>query len=156
MCVEGFNGWQAPSLPFFTICLTPDDGLPVRSQYEARTGAGNLEAVAARLVNVQEKRLLDGMFVRARFHEYTLLEVRTDAGVSGLGSSYTSTDLVNAALGRLRDQVIGEVAIEPERIHFTWLSASEGAQFSVQVRQFVEQVKALKRRSPMAREGVLS
>jgi D-galactarolactone cycloisomerase len=50
-------------------------------------------------------------------NEYTLLEVCTDAGLSGIGSCYTSTDLVRAALGRLQDQYIGEVAIEPERVH---------------------------------------
>ncbi len=48
---------------------------------------------------------------------YTLIEVLTDAGITGIGSSYTSTDLVNAAIGRLYDLLIGEVAIEPERIH---------------------------------------
>jgi D-galactarolactone cycloisomerase len=48
---------------------------------------------------------------------YTLVKVETDAGVTGIGSSYTSTDLVNASLGRLHDLVIGEVAIEPERVH---------------------------------------
>ena len=48
---------------------------------------------------------------------YTLVVVKTDAGVTGIGSAYTSTDLVNSALGRLHDLVIGEVAIEPERVH---------------------------------------
>jgi D-galactarolactone cycloisomerase len=48
---------------------------------------------------------------------YTLVKVETDAGITGIGSSYTSTDLVNASLGRLHDLVIGEVAIEPERVH---------------------------------------
>jgi D-galactarolactone cycloisomerase len=47
---------------------------------------------------------------------YTLIEVRTDAGVTGYGSSYTSTDLVRAALGRLHDLYIGEV-VEPMRVH---------------------------------------
>jgi L-alanine-DL-glutamate epimerase-like enolase superfamily enzyme len=51
----------------------------------------------------------------ARNH-YTLLEVHTDAGLVGVGSSYTSTDLVRAALGRLQDLYIGEVAIEPQRV----------------------------------------
>jgi L-alanine-DL-glutamate epimerase-like enolase superfamily enzyme len=52
----------------------------------------------------------------ARNH-YTLLEVCTDAGLTGIGSSYTSTDLVRAALGRLEALYMGEVAIEPLRVH---------------------------------------
>jgi D-galactarolactone cycloisomerase len=52
----------------------------------------------------------------ARNH-YTLLEVRTDAGLTGVGSSYTSTDLVRASLGRLEDLYSGEIAIEPQRVH---------------------------------------
>ena len=50
-------------------------------------------------------------------NQYTLVEVRTDAGLTGVGSSYTSTDLVRAALGRLENLYVGEVAIEPLRVH---------------------------------------
>jgi coenzyme F420-reducing hydrogenase delta subunit len=48
------------------------------------------------------------------------------------------------------------VGVEPERIHFTWLSASEGARYSVEVTEFVDKVRALGRRNPMARQGVAS
>ena len=48
------------------------------------------------------------------------------------------------------------VGIEPERIHFTWLSASEGARYAVEVAEFVDKVRALGRRNPMARLGVAS
>jgi F420-non-reducing hydrogenase iron-sulfur subunit len=48
------------------------------------------------------------------------------------------------------------VGIEPERIHFTWLSASEGARYAVEVAEFVDKVRALGRRNPMARMGVAS
>ena len=50
-------------------------------------------------------------------NDYTLVEVRTDAGLTGIGSSYTSTDLVRAALGRMEELYLGEVAIEPMRVH---------------------------------------
>jgi L-alanine-DL-glutamate epimerase-like enolase superfamily enzyme len=50
-------------------------------------------------------------------NQYTLVQVRTDAGLTGIGSSYTSTDLVRAALGRLADLYLGETAIEPLRVH---------------------------------------
>jgi coenzyme F420-reducing hydrogenase delta subunit len=48
------------------------------------------------------------------------------------------------------------VGIEPERIHLTWLSASEGARYAVEVAEFVDKVRALGRRNPMARLGVAS
>ena len=48
------------------------------------------------------------------------------------------------------------IGIEPERLHFTWLSASEGARFAVEVKAFVEQVRQLPPRAPLARQGVLS
>ncbi|MDF1515417.1 MAG: mandelate racemase/muconate lactonizing enzyme family protein [Anaerolineae bacterium] len=50
-------------------------------------------------------------------NEYTLVEVKTDAGVSGMGSCYTSTDLVKGALGRMERLYLGEIAIEPQRVH---------------------------------------
>src|SRR5579884_39398 len=46
----------------------------------------------------------------------TLVELHTDVGLVGRGSSYTSKDLVDAALALLRDQIVGEIAIEPERV----------------------------------------
>jgi L-alanine-DL-glutamate epimerase-like enolase superfamily enzyme len=46
----------------------------------------------------------------------TLIEVFTDAGIMGHGSSYTSKDLVDGAIALLHDAIIGELAIEPERV----------------------------------------
>ena len=47
---------------------------------------------------------------------HTLVEVESDEGLIGVGSCYTSTALVNAALHLLRPKLIGESAIEPERV----------------------------------------
>jgi F420-non-reducing hydrogenase iron-sulfur subunit len=66
------------------------------------------------------------------------------------GNRYAKRKL--AVLRRLLDWV----GVEPERIHFTWLSASEGARYAAEVTEFVDKVKALGRRNPMAREGVAS
>ena len=66
------------------------------------------------------------------------------------GNRYAKRKL--AVLRRLLDWV----GIEPERIHFTWLSASEGARYAVEVTEFVDKVRALGRRNPMARLGVAS
>jgi F420-non-reducing hydrogenase iron-sulfur subunit len=48
------------------------------------------------------------------------------------------------------------VGVEPERIHFTWLSASEGARYAAEVTEFVNKVKDMGRHNPMARMGVTS
>jgi coenzyme F420-reducing hydrogenase delta subunit len=66
------------------------------------------------------------------------------------GNRYAKRKL--AVLRRLLDWV----GIEPERIHFTWLSASEGARYAAEVAEFVAKVKALGRHNPMARAGVAS
>jgi L-alanine-DL-glutamate epimerase-like enolase superfamily enzyme len=54
--------------------------------------------------------------VDSRTNYDTLVEVRTDSGLVGYGSCYTSRALVDAAFGLLHDDIIGEVAIEPERV----------------------------------------
>lgn len=47
---------------------------------------------------------------------HTLVEVHTDAGLTGYGSCFTSRALVEGALQLLRPLLIGEIAIEPERL----------------------------------------
>lgn len=47
---------------------------------------------------------------------HTVVEVITDEGVVGLGSSATSAKLIEGALGILRPMLIGELAIEPQRV----------------------------------------
>jgi L-alanine-DL-glutamate epimerase-like enolase superfamily enzyme len=47
---------------------------------------------------------------------HTLVRVETDAGVTGWGSSYTSQKLVEGALQLLRPALIGQTALEPERL----------------------------------------
>ncbi|MBC7235834.1 MAG: mandelate racemase/muconate lactonizing enzyme family protein [Chloroflexi bacterium] len=66
---------------------------------------------------IPQQEFREGSQLDTARNVYTLLQVRTDAGITGIGSCYTSTDLVRAALGRLHDLIIGEVAIEPERVH---------------------------------------
>ncbi len=58
---------------------------------------------------------------------HTLIAVRTDAGVTGFGSVYTSDHLVRGALQALEPLYRGETALEPERVseklhqHTFWL-----------------------------------
>jgi L-alanine-DL-glutamate epimerase-like enolase superfamily enzyme len=47
---------------------------------------------------------------------HTLVQVETDAGLTGWGSCYTSQALVDASIQLLRPHVIGECALEPERV----------------------------------------
>ena len=47
---------------------------------------------------------------------HTLIVVDTDEGLSGIGSVFTSDDLVRGALGVLEPLYRGENALEPERI----------------------------------------
>jgi D-galactarolactone cycloisomerase len=50
---------------------------------------------------------------------HTLVAVHTDEGMVGWGSCYTSQALVEASLQLLRPHLIGECAIEPERVSET-------------------------------------
>jgi len=58
---------------------------------------------------------------------HTLIAVHTDAGVVGLGSVFTNDALVRASLALLEPLVVGESALEPERVseklhqHMFWL-----------------------------------
>ena len=47
---------------------------------------------------------------------HTLVEVQTDEGLTGYGSSYTSRSLVDGSIDLLRPHLIGETALEPERV----------------------------------------
>ena len=47
---------------------------------------------------------------------HTLIRVSTDAGLTGWGSVFTSGDLVRASLQVLEPLLLGESAIEPERV----------------------------------------
>ncbi|MGN6030582.1 MAG: mandelate racemase/muconate lactonizing enzyme family protein, partial [Thermomicrobiales bacterium] len=50
---------------------------------------------------------------------HTLIRVTTDEGLVGWGSVFTSGDLVRASLQVLAPLLIGESAIEPERVSET-------------------------------------
>jgi D-galactarolactone cycloisomerase len=47
---------------------------------------------------------------------HTLVVVRTDQGLTGVGSVFTSPQLVRAALAALEPLYAGESALEPERL----------------------------------------
>ncbi len=47
---------------------------------------------------------------------HTLIEIKTDEGITGIGSVYTSQALVDGSLRLLKPFLIGECALEPERV----------------------------------------
>jgi L-alanine-DL-glutamate epimerase-like enolase superfamily enzyme len=47
---------------------------------------------------------------------HTLVSVQTDQGLTGLGSAFTSDHLVRGALKLLEPLLLGELALEPERV----------------------------------------
>src|SRR5579859_736483 len=47
---------------------------------------------------------------------HTLVRIETDSGIVGWGSSYTSQALVEGALNLLRPALVGQPAVEPERL----------------------------------------
>src|ERR1700690_4060081 len=65
---------QPPRLAFVAPLLGPHDRLPVRRQNETGAGIGNLHPIAAGLVDVEEKCLLDGVLVRTGFDVDAVLQ----------------------------------------------------------------------------------
>src|SRR6202522_3958134 len=53
--MEGLNRFQPPRLSFLAVFLGPDNRLPVRRQNQPRPGIGDLDPVAAGLINIEEK-----------------------------------------------------------------------------------------------------
>src|SRR5665213_1552476 len=63
--MEGLDGLESPRLSLLALLLGPHDRLPVRRQDKTGAGIGDLDAIAAGLVDVEKKGLLDGVLVRA-------------------------------------------------------------------------------------------
>src|SRR3954471_23160081 len=74
MRVERFDRLQSPRLPLRPLGFTPHDRLPIRREDQPRPGIGHFDAIAARLVDVQKKGLLDRVLMRAGLDEHTILE----------------------------------------------------------------------------------
>ena len=107
--VERFDGFESPGLSFFTFFFRPHDGLPVGGQDQAGAGVGDFHAVAAGLVDVEEKCLLHGVLVRAGFDEDAVFQENVGgaqnilAGIDGVG------DVVEAAARAGMVAGVGEI-----------------------------------------------
>src|ERR1700722_19281663 len=67
----------------------------------------------------------------------TLVEVRSDQGISGIGSCYTTRALVEGSLALLRPLILGESGEEPERVSekmrqsMFWLGRGGGVEHTI-------------------------
>src|SRR5690349_4267810 len=72
--MERLDRLQSPCLALLALFLGPDDRLPVGRENEAGAGVGDLDAVAAGLIDVEEEGLLDRVLVRSGFDVDAILE----------------------------------------------------------------------------------
>src|SRR5690349_17543689 len=100
--VEGLDGLESPGLALFPLGLGPADGLPVGRQNQARAGVGDLHAVSPGLVNIQEKRLLDGVLVRAGLDLDSVLQENIGGEQNFLAAVDRVGYVMEAALGSSR------------------------------------------------------
>ena len=88
MGMKRLDGLQPPRLALLAFLLGPHDRLPVRGENEPGAGVGDLDPVAARLVDVKEKCLLDGVLVRAGLDVDAVL--KEDVGARKMSSRLSS------------------------------------------------------------------
>src|SRR5690348_14240287 len=105
--VEGLDRLQAPGLALGPFGLGPGDRAPVRRQHQPGDRIAQLDPVPARLVDVEEERLLDGVLVRSGLDENPV--VQADVG---------GPDDVLARVRRERDMVQAPARSGPvARVH---------------------------------------
>jgi hypothetical protein len=97
--VEALDGLQAPGLALLALGLRPGDRLPVGIEDEPRAGIGDLDAVAGRLVDIEEEGLLDGVLVRAGLDEDPVLQEDVGRAQDVVAMVGRVGDVVEAALG---------------------------------------------------------
>src|SRR5215510_12079290 len=64
MRMKRLDRLQSPRLALLALFLGPDDRLPVGREDQAGAGVGNLDAIAAGLVDIEEEGLLARVLVR--------------------------------------------------------------------------------------------
>ena len=72
--VERRDRGEPPGLPLRAFGLRPADRAPVRREDQPRAGVAQLDPVPARLVDVEEERLLDGVLVRPGLDEHPAVQ----------------------------------------------------------------------------------
>ena len=72
--MEAFHGFQPPGLSFHAFGLGPADRFPVGSQHQAGTGIGQFDPIAAGFPDIEEKSLLDGVFMRSCLDKHPVFQ----------------------------------------------------------------------------------
>ena len=107
--VERLDGLQAPGLALLALVLGPADRLPVGREDQPRAGIGDLDAVAARLVDIKKEGLLDRVLVRPGLDEDAVLQEDVGGAQNLLAAVERIGDVMEAALGAGVVARIGEV-----------------------------------------------
>src|SRR6201989_3283351 len=94
--VEGLDRLQAPGLALGPFGLGPGDRAPVRRQYQPGDRVAQLDPVPARLVDVEEERLLDGVLVRSGLDENPVVQADVGGPDDVLARVRCERDMVQA------------------------------------------------------------
>src|SRR5579859_6143030 len=109
MGMEGLDGFQTPRLPLLALLLGPDDRFPVRRQDQPRAGIGDLDPVAARLIDVKKESLLDRMLMRTGFDIDPVLQKNVRGPQNILAAVERVSEMVETARRSGMVARIGEV-----------------------------------------------
>ena len=94
--VERLDGLQPPCLPLLALLFAPADRLPIRREDQTGARIHDLDAVAAGLINVEEKALLDGMLVRTGFDVDALFQKNVGGAQNVLAGIHRIREMVES------------------------------------------------------------
>src|SRR3982074_3310665 len=95
--MERRDGLEPPRLALLALLLGPHDRLPVGRQNETGASVGDLDPVAAGLVDVAAERLLDRMLVRAGLDEDAVLQKDVGGAQNILAAVERVSDVMETA-----------------------------------------------------------
>src|SRR5579872_1134324 len=107
--MKALDRLEAPGLSLFALGFAPADRLPIRRQDQPRAGIGDLDAVAARLIDIEEECLLHRMFMRAGLDEDSGFEENVGGAQHVLAAVEGEGDVMEAAADAMRFERIGEI-----------------------------------------------
>src|SRR5580765_6274905 len=107
--MERFDGFQTPGLTLLPLRLGPTDGLPVGRQDQASPRVGDFDAVPSGFVDIQEKRLLDRVFVRTSLNLDSVFEKNIGGQQNFLAAVDRIRYVMESALGAGRVLGVSEI-----------------------------------------------
>src|SRR5579883_488441 len=109
MRMEALDRLEAPGLSLLALGFAPADRLPIRRQDQSSAGTGDFDAVAARLIDIEEKGLLHRMFVRAGLDEDAGFEENVGGAQDFLAAVERESDVMKAAADAMRFERVSEI-----------------------------------------------